>query len=186
MDADGAKRRARRRRTAKACGPDAPVLASSFAEYPPGDGGKKAGHRGERVISRKPSRREGRTASAEPVCSCAFLVATFARETAGAARTRSSLRPLYFRGRNDRPNLGQFGPRDREAVSCRRGRHCERSEAIHRAARKKAGLLRFARNDGIWCFAVTRNPREERNTGRFGRSIKRIPDCASLRPDYDG
>jgi hypothetical protein len=47
-------------------------------------------------------------------------------------------------------------------------------------------LLRFARNDGIWCFAVTRNPREERNTGRFGRSIKRIPDCASLRPDYDG
>jgi hypothetical protein len=27
-------------------------------------------------------------------------------------------------------------------------RHCERSEAIHRAARKKVGLLRFARNDG--------------------------------------
>ena len=42
----------------------------------------------------KPLRREGRTASAEPVCSCALLFATFARETAGAARTRSSPRPL--------------------------------------------------------------------------------------------
>ena len=27
-------------------------------------------------------------------------------------------------------------------------RHCERSEAIHRAIKRKNGLLRFARNDG--------------------------------------
>jgi hypothetical protein len=27
-------------------------------------------------------------------------------------------------------------------------RHCERSEAIHLAERRKGGLLRFARNDG--------------------------------------
>ena len=32
---------------------------------------QQAGHRGERVISRKPSRRESRGASAGPVCSCA-------------------------------------------------------------------------------------------------------------------
>src|SRR5690348_10718638 len=32
--------------------------------------------------------------SAEPVCSCAHSCCTNARETAGAARTRSSLRPL--------------------------------------------------------------------------------------------
>ena len=37
---------------------------------------KKPGHRGERVISRKPLRREGRIASAEPVCSCAFSLCT--------------------------------------------------------------------------------------------------------------
>src|ERR1700721_3882004 len=30
-------------------------------------------HRGEHGISRKPSRREGRSVSAEPVCSCAFF-----------------------------------------------------------------------------------------------------------------
>src|SRR5260370_36963248 len=67
-------------------------------KYPHGDGGKKAGHRGERAISRKPLRREGRMLSAEPVCSCAHLFVHFAHETAGAARTRLSLRPLYFGG----------------------------------------------------------------------------------------
>jgi hypothetical protein len=46
----------------------------------------------------KPLRREGRIASAEPVCSCAFSSVHFAHETAGAARTRSSLRPLLLRG----------------------------------------------------------------------------------------
>ena len=33
---------------------------------------RKPGHPGERGISRNPSRRESRIASAEPVCSCAF------------------------------------------------------------------------------------------------------------------
>ena len=31
-------------------------------------------------------------------------------------------------------------------------RHCERSEAIHLATRRKNGLLRFARNDGEGCL----------------------------------
>ena len=48
----------------------------------------------------KPLRREGRMLSAEPVCSCAFSNAQFAHETAGAARTRSSLRPLAWEGQN--------------------------------------------------------------------------------------
>src|SRR3977135_486362 len=36
---------------------------------------RKPGHRGEHGVSRKPLRREGRIASAEPVCSCAFFCA---------------------------------------------------------------------------------------------------------------
>jgi hypothetical protein len=36
----------------------------------------------------------------------------FAREAAGAARIRLSLRPLYFEG-NIRANLGRITPRDR-------------------------------------------------------------------------
>ena len=83
-------------RTAKSCGPGAPVLALSFVgQVLRSDGGKKAGHRGEREVSRKPLRREGRIASAEPVCSCVLSFVHFAHETAGAARTRSSLRPLF-------------------------------------------------------------------------------------------
>jgi hypothetical protein len=70
-------------RTAKLCGPGAPMLASSFSEmHPPNrvgcikdprsDGGKKAGHRGERKVSRNPSRRESRFDPVEPVVtSCA-------------------------------------------------------------------------------------------------------------------
>jgi hypothetical protein len=34
--------------------PDAPTLASSWRDFPAGDGGKKAGHRGEHDISCKP------------------------------------------------------------------------------------------------------------------------------------
>ena len=57
-------------RTAKSCGSDAPMLASSScgcasiqvdrARDPRDDGGKQAGRREEHVISRKPLRREGR------------------------------------------------------------------------------------------------------------------------------
>jgi len=38
-------------------------------------------------------------------------------ETAGAARTRSSLRPLISEGGNEDANLGQIMPRDRESAS---------------------------------------------------------------------
>src|SRR6266702_2183445 len=44
-----------------------------------------------------PLRGEGRSVSAEPVCSCAHFLVHIAHETAGAACTRSYLRPC-FRG----------------------------------------------------------------------------------------
>jgi hypothetical protein len=43
----------------------------------------------------KPLRGESRIASAGPVCSCALCSVHYAHETAGAARTRLSLRPLF-------------------------------------------------------------------------------------------
>jgi len=64
---------------------------------------------------------------------CAFLH-NFARETAGAARTRLSLRPLFDEGERQNAKPGRIAPRDREGMS---RRHCERSEAIHGAASKK-------------------------------------------------
>jgi hypothetical protein len=66
----------------------------------------------------KPLRREGRDAPAEPVCSCARFYAQIAHETAGAARTRSSLRPLTL-GLRSIANLGRNAPREREhTFSC--------------------------------------------------------------------
>src|SRR5258708_37175185 len=80
---------------------------------------RKPGHPGERGINRNPSRRESRIASAEPVCSCAFCPITIAHETAGAARTRLSLRPLALRGRPADARLGRIAPRDRGRTSSR-------------------------------------------------------------------
>ena len=68
------------RRTAKACGPDLPTLGSTLrAQESGGTVAIKPGHRGERAISRKPLRREGRTVSAylySLVCFLRFLPCT--------------------------------------------------------------------------------------------------------------
>src|SRR6266436_2383934 len=70
-----------------------------------------------------------------------------AHETAGAARTRHSLRPLYFRGRRLLANLGHFVPRECECVSWRdvskRLRHPEvralrRTCAVGRASKDES------------------------------------------------
>src|SRR5450756_1329399 len=66
-----------------------------------------------------------------------------ARETAGAARTRSSLRPLYYEGGTNRPNLARNRQRECGIMSCR---HCEErsDEAIHSFLSSLDGLLRGA------------------------------------------
>src|SRR6187399_2413816 len=82
-----------------------------------GDGGKTAVLREEHEVSRKAIAQGRPECSRCPVCSCALLFAQIARETAGAASTRSSLRPLFRRGANEDANLGRSTSRDREAVS---------------------------------------------------------------------
>ena len=52
--------------------------------------------------------------SAGPVCSCAHFFVHIAHETAGAARTRSSLHPRYFEGHEPSHQLGA-------RVACERG-----------------------------------------------------------------
>src|SRR5205807_8642614 len=81
---------------------------------------RKHGHEGERVISRKPLRREGRSVSANlwRLRSCAFF---FACEAMGAASTRLSLRPLTFEGHLSCNSSGALTPRECEVVP----RHCE-------------------------------------------------------------
>src|SRR3954453_16923171 len=62
-----------------------------------GDGGKRAVLREEHEVSRKAIAQGRPECSRCPVCSCAVLFAQIARGTAGAASTRSSLRPLTKR-----------------------------------------------------------------------------------------
>jgi len=77
MDAEFAKDDRKRLRTAKSCGPDAPMAGVKFARSSrflrATVTNKLWSRRGEHGISRKPLRREGRSVSAEPVCSCAFF-----------------------------------------------------------------------------------------------------------------
>src|SRR6266404_1334228 len=117
MDVNGA-RRTRRKRTAKSCGSGAAVLALSprEAKLLGGDGGKRAVLREEHEVSRKAIAQGRPECSRCPVCSCAFLLAQIARETAGAARTRSSLRPQTRRaGVDDKPRA-QCAARSRSYI----------------------------------------------------------------------
>ena len=72
-----------------------------------GDGGKRAVLREEHEVSRKAIAQGRPECSRCPVCSCAVLFAQIARETAGAASTRSSLRPQFSKRANEDANLGR-------------------------------------------------------------------------------
>jgi hypothetical protein len=69
-----------------------------------------------------------------------------AREAAGAAGTRHSLRPLFSRDSFPSKTRAVYAARSRSCVC----RHCEErsDEAIHCHHCPGCGLLRFARNDG--------------------------------------
>src|SRR5438552_6346364 len=108
-----------RKRTAKSCGPGAAMLALSLWSNSQVTVAKKPAHRGERDISRKTIAQGMSECFRCPVCSCAPTVQFLAHETAGAACTRHSLRPL-FRGRQKNlHHSGEIAPREREVMRCR-------------------------------------------------------------------
>src|ERR1700759_1811961 len=101
------------------------MLASSRRDYPLATVATQRVTGESTKETLKPLRREGRTASAEPVCSCAFSYVHLAHETAGAARTRLSLRPLCL-GRRLLQNSGAScreneNPHSVLARNCARG-----------------------------------------------------------------
>src|SRR5258705_9584917 len=93
------------------------MLASSLREEAQATVSNKPGHRGEREVSRKPLRREGRVYSGEPVVTTLVCFIYFAREAAGALATRLSLRPLLIEARTVLANLGRLAPRECGVVS---------------------------------------------------------------------
>jgi len=116
---EACERRAQAVRTAKPCGPGAPTLASSSqeAKFSRAMVARKPGHQGERGVSRKPPRREGRIASAEPVCSCAFFVCLGTRDRGCSAHPVFPA-PSWFLGRRSTHSPG--ASRRGNAVACPR------------------------------------------------------------------
>src|SRR6266849_2150189 len=103
-------------RTAKSCGSDAPMLASSLREEAQATVSNKPGHRGEREVSRKTIARgmPGRSG----VTVVTMLVCFFHLH----ARLRARWAPgipyalLILRGHELQANLARHARRDREAV----------------------------------------------------------------------
>ncbi len=130
-------------RTAKSCGPDAPTLASSCAEFIRGATvANKPGHRGEREGNRNTIAQGKPDDPVEPVVlpPCFFCTGPM-----GAIGTRLSLRPLFREGAKYSVKLGRIAPRECgrasfwlfEVESDDSDRHCERSEAIHGSASRE-------------------------------------------------
>src|SRR5215216_6005131 len=136
---------------------------------PADNGGKRAVLREEHEVSRKAIAQGRPECSRCPVCSCAVLFAQIARGTAGAASTRSSLRPPTKRAGSSPANLGRSAPRDREGMSF--VGWVERSETHHLLRRALMGIASLhpsyrTRKD----IALTlRRPRSGRLEGRGHR-----------------
>src|ERR1700687_958918 len=104
-------------RTAKSCGSDAPMLASSLQEETQATVSNKPGHRGEREVRRKTI---ARGMPGDFRCDrgdYARMLVLFCMRGCGASSARHSLRPLLSRGEWFLQDLGRIAPRDRGVVS---------------------------------------------------------------------
>src|SRR5213596_3552748 len=81
-------------RTAKSCGSDAPMLASSLREEAQATVSNKPGHRGEHEISRKTIARGMPGVTGVTVVTTLVCLFFITHEAAGASSARHSLRPL--------------------------------------------------------------------------------------------
>ena len=95
-----------------------------------------------------PLRREGRSASGcTCMLVCAFLCA-IAHETAGAARTRHSLRPLFLEGRRFSKPRAHRAARIAKHIHVIARSECERSNPLSRSHSANMDCFASPRNDG--------------------------------------
>jgi hypothetical protein len=162
--------RAAHSRTAKSCGPGAPMQAlslreaESFAKATVAN----AGSPGRARISRKPLRREGRLSPPVPVV-IALAQIFFARRPRVHAATRPSLRPLRFGGRIEMQSSGETRRENAESYLSP-SLLCEAKQS-RLPPRRQSGLLRrFApRSDGA-CISLPRHRPRRRAIQYFAAS----------------
>ena len=144
------RRRTVLKRTAKTCGPDAAVLASSC----PGvhalgaDGGKRAVLRGEHVISRKAIAQGMSDCLRCPVCSCAQLLLHCARDL-GCSAHPAFPAPSDFLGANDYQRLGRNARRDREVASSVIASEAKQSISQHKERMDCFATLAMTTTNGL-------------------------------------
>src|SRR6266403_451733 len=166
-------------RTAKSCGSDAPMLASSLREEAQATVSNKPGHRGEREVSRKTIARgmPGETGVTVVTNSC---VCFFTHEAAGALGIRHSLRPLFSeRAKQFCKTRAQRAARSRCFI---RKQRCLKIESAH--ARKRVtfplgrgiaafAALRVARSSLARCAALQRRRTSEGKHAAFSQQIEK-------------
>src|SRR4051812_27062442 len=116
-------------RTVKPCGPGIPELMPSAQRWIAGDGGKTAGPRGERGVSRKAIAQGRPDVRLVPVVPAACIF--FCRRAMGAIGTRPSLRPLVGEGGTS-AKLGRETRREAARSCSQRGfeRHAFHAPAV--------------------------------------------------------
>jgi hypothetical protein len=139
------RRRSAWARTAKSCGPGTPTLVSSVAcTKCDVTGARKPGPRGEREVSRKPLRREGRMFG--QTCG-SFPVLFYMHGAMGAACTRPSLRPPMFEGGRSSTTRAPYASRERGCTSCPRLIKARPSRRLLRKLLRMTFARRGARSD---------------------------------------
>src|SRR5258705_7202414 len=111
-------------RTAKSCGSDAPMLASSLREEAQATVSNKPGHRGEREVSRKTIAR-GMPGLLR--CTCGDytrVLTTHCTRGCGCIGHPAFLRPLFIEARTVLAKPGRITPRECGGASGIQ-RHCE-------------------------------------------------------------
>jgi hypothetical protein len=140
-----AGRRTALMRTAKPCGPDAPTLASSLAEFSARRRWQESPVTGESTEHAVKTIAQGRSGEpGGPVVTMLVCFFHFAREAAGASRTRLSLRPLSSEGQGVCITRARTASRDRGFASSVIPGWCVST---------RPGISRFR----VRCFAPPRN-----------------------------
>jgi hypothetical protein len=121
------------------------------SKYAAGDGDNKPAHRGEREVSRKAIAQGMSECFRCPVCSCAPIAQLLAHETAGAACTRHSLRPLFEGGQRDGNSSGET--RRENAFTCQPQRPQESVSESH--VRESDGPVPAERDDLFKAWRAT-------------------------------
>src|SRR6266436_6302445 len=104
-------------RTAKSCGSDAPMLASSLREEAQATVSNKPGHRGEREVSRKTIARGMPGRSGVTVVTMLVCFVLFRTRGCGCIVRPAFPAPSDFQGTGNSGKLVRQTRRDREAVS---------------------------------------------------------------------